>query len=103
MMDCTERDSNRSISAEAAQRVHLILEGHVLRTVATRLQDLAYLAMRGARQAGPEPAKVAIQERDGRPVLDAGQAVEIDRKVHRDGLSSPAGTPHRSPGSTSAA
>ena len=51
MMDCTERDSNRSISAEAAQRVHLILEGHVLRTVATRLQDLAYLAMRGARQA----------------------------------------------------
>jgi transposase InsO family protein len=67
--------------------IHLLLDGHVLRTVASRLlpQDLAYLAMRGARQAGPEPAKAAIQQRDGKPVLAAGQAVEIDRKVHRDG------------------
>lgn len=67
--------------------IHLLLDGHVLRTVASRLLpgDLAYLAMRGARQAGPEPAKAAIQHRDGKPVLAAGQAVEIDRKVHRDG------------------
>jgi hypothetical protein len=67
--------------------IHLLLDGHVLRTVASRLlpQDLACLAMRGARQAGPEPAKAAIQQRDGKPVLAAGQAVEIDRKVHRDG------------------
>ena len=67
--------------------IHLILDGHVLRTVASRLlpQDLAYLAMRGARQAGPEPAKAAIQRKDGQPVLAAGQAVEIDRKVQRDG------------------
>ena len=67
--------------------IHLLLDGHVLRTVASRLlpQDLAYLAMRGARQTGPEPAKAAIQQRDGRPVLAAGQAVEIDRKVHHDG------------------
>jgi hypothetical protein len=67
--------------------IHLLLDGHVLRTVASRLlpQDLAYLAMRGARQAGPEPAKAAIQRKDGRPVLAAGQAVEIDRKVQRDG------------------
>jgi transposase InsO family protein len=67
--------------------IHLILDGHVLRTVASRLlpQDLAYLAMRGARQAGPEPAKAAIQQKDGQPALAAGQAVEIDRKVHRDG------------------
>ena len=38
--------------------IHLLLDGHVLRTVASRLlpQDLAFLAMRGARQAGPEPA-----------------------------------------------
>jgi hypothetical protein len=41
--------------------------------------------MRGARQASPEPAKAAIQRKDGKPVLAAGQAVEIDRKVHRDG------------------
>jgi transposase InsO family protein len=67
--------------------IHLILDGHVLRTVASRLlpQDLAYLAMRGARQAGPEPARAAIQRQDGKPVLAAGQAVEIDRKVQRDG------------------
>ena len=67
--------------------IHLLLDGHVLRTVASRLlpQDLAYLAMRGARQAGPEPARAAIQQRNGKPVLAAGQAVEIDRKVHRDG------------------
>jgi transposase InsO family protein len=67
--------------------IHLVLDGHVLRTVASRLlpQDLAYLAMRGARQAGPEPAEAAIGRRDGNPVLAAGQAVEIDRKVHRDG------------------
>jgi hypothetical protein len=39
--------------------------------------------MRGARQA--RAAKAAIQRKDGRPVLAAGQAVEIDRKVHRDG------------------
>jgi transposase InsO family protein len=67
--------------------IHLLLDGHVLRTVASRLlpQDLAYLAMRGARRAGPEPAKAAIRRKDGQPVLAAGQAVEIDRKVHRDG------------------
>jgi transposase InsO family protein len=67
--------------------IHLLLDGHVLRTVASRLLpgDLAYLAMRGARPAGPEPAKAAIQQRDGKPVLATGQAVEIDRKVHRDG------------------
>lgn len=57
------------------------------RTVASRLlpQDLAFLAMRGARPAGPAPAPGATQKREGKPVLAAGQAVEIDRKVHRDG------------------
>jgi hypothetical protein len=67
--------------------IHLVLDGHVLRTVASRLlpQDLAFLAMRGARPAGPAPAAAAIQRRGGAPVLTAGQAVEIDRKVHRDG------------------
>jgi hypothetical protein len=41
--------------------------------------------MRGARQAGPAPAQAAIGRRDGKPVLAAGQAVEIDRKVQHDG------------------
>ena len=67
--------------------IHLLLDGHVLRTVASRLlpQDLAFLAMRGARQAGPRarPGRDPAPRRQ--PVLAAGQAVEIDRKVHRDG------------------
>ncbi len=67
--------------------IHLLLDGHLLRTVASRLlpQDLAFLAMRGARPAGPPPAAAAIGQRDGKPALAAGQAAEIDRKVHRDG------------------
>jgi transposase InsO family protein len=67
--------------------VHLLLDGHVLRTVASRLlaQDLAFLSMRGARPAGPPPAKAALPRRNGNPVLAAGQAVEVDRKVQRDG------------------
>ena len=67
--------------------VHLLLDGHVLRTVASRLlaQDLVFLAMRGARPAGPPPANAALPRRGGSPVLAAGQAVEVDRKVQRDG------------------
>jgi transposase InsO family protein len=66
--------------------IHLLLDGHVLRTVASRLlpQDLAFLAMRGARPAGHPPAAAALQ-RHARAPLPAGQAVEVDRKVHRDG------------------
>ncbi|SNT63608.1 Integrase core domain-containing protein [Streptosporangium subroseum] len=67
--------------------IRLLLEGHLVRTVASRLlpADLAYLAMRGARPAGAEPATAALPRLNGRPVLAAGQAVEVDRKVHRDG------------------
>src|ERR1700728_5094705 len=38
--------------------IHLIPDGHVLRTVASRLlpQDLAFLAMRGARRPGLRPS-----------------------------------------------
>jgi hypothetical protein len=58
----------------------------VLRTVASRLlpADLASLSMRGARPAGPAPAAAALPRRNCRPVLP-GQAIEVDRKVHRDG------------------
>jgi lysozyme len=42
--------------------------------------------VRGAGpQAGSPPAQAAIARRDGNPVVAAGQAVEVDRKVHRDG------------------
>jgi hypothetical protein len=67
--------------------IHLLLDGHLLRTLGSRLQpqDLAYLAMKGARPARPAPAVVALPRRNGHPTLPAGQAVEVDRKVHRDG------------------
>ena len=43
--------------------VHLVLDVHVLRIVASWLlpQDLAFLAMRGARPTGPPPAPAEIQ------------------------------------------
>jgi transposase InsO family protein len=67
--------------------IHLLLDGHLLRTIASRLQpkDLAYLAMKGARPARAAPAVAALPRRNGHPTLPAGQAVEVDRKVHRDG------------------
>jgi hypothetical protein len=77
--------------------IHLILDGHVLRTVTSRLlpQDLAFLAMRGARPAGPPPAPAALQRRNGVPALAAGQAIEVDRKVQRDGYVQLAGSKYQ--------
>lgn len=80
--------AGRVLTVRADMRsIHLLLDGHVLRTVASRLlpADLAFLAMRGARPAGPAPATSAIPRRNGAPFLGAGQAIETDRKVHRDG------------------
>jgi hypothetical protein len=67
--------------------IHLLLDGHILRTVASRLlpADLATLTMRGARPARPEPAAAALPRVNGKPQPAAGQAIEVDRKVHRDG------------------
>jgi hypothetical protein len=65
-----------------------------VRTLASRLlpQDLAYLTMRGARPAGPEPAAAALPRAVGKQVLAAGAAVEVDRKVTtRNGTVSVAG------------
>jgi hypothetical protein len=74
--------------------IHLVLDGHLLRTIGSRLlpEDLQYLAMRGARRAGPEPAIAALPRVNGTPVLGAGQAVEVDRKVNKDGNVQIAGT-----------
>jgi transposase InsO family protein len=80
--------AGRTLTVRADLRsIHLLLDGHVLRTVASRLlpADLASLSMRGARPAGPASAAAALPHRNGRPVLAAGQAIEVDRKVHRDG------------------
>ncbi|MEV1002614.1 hypothetical protein [Nonomuraea sp. NPDC050202] len=65
-----------------------LLEGHLVRTLASRLlpQDLASMTMRGARPAGPEPATAALPRAIGRTILAAGEPVEVERKVHsRDG------------------
>jgi hypothetical protein len=59
-----QRLAGRSLTVRAdLHSIHLLMDGHVLRNVAPGLvpQDLTYLVMRGARQAGPEPAKAAIQ------------------------------------------
>jgi transposase InsO family protein len=67
--------------------IHLTLDGHLVRTLHSRLlpQDLQHLAMRGARPAGPPPATAALPRINGTTVLGAGQAVEVDRKVNKDG------------------
>jgi transposase InsO family protein len=76
--------------------VHVSVDGHVVRTVASRLrpEDLRHLAMRGARPAGPPPAKPALRRRNGIPVLPDGGAVEIERTVTKDGKVSIAGGAH---------
>ncbi|MFF4419132.1 integrase core domain-containing protein [Streptosporangium sp. NPDC001559] len=80
--------TGRTLTIWAGLRsIHLLLDGHRVRTVASRLlpEDLAYLAMRGARPAGAEPAAAALPRLNGRLVVAAGQAVEVDRTVHHDG------------------
>jgi transposase InsO family protein len=76
--------------------VHVSVDGHVVRTVASRLlpEDLRHLAMRGARPAGPPPAKPALRRRNGIPVLPDSGAVEIERSVTKDGKVSIAGDTH---------
>ncbi len=75
---------------------HVTADGHVVRTVPSRLQpeDLRHLAMRGARPAGPPPARPALRRRNGTPVLPDGGAVEIDRTVTKDGNVNIAGQAH---------
>jgi transposase InsO family protein len=74
--------------------IHLLLDGHLVRTLGSQLlpEDLAHLVMRGARPAGPEPATAALPRLGGSPVLAPGKAVEVDRRIHRDGHVSIANT-----------
>ncbi|PZS27738.1 MAG: IS481 family transposase [Pseudonocardiales bacterium] len=76
--------------------IHVSADGHVIRTVASRLRpdDLRDLTMRGARPAGPAPSKPALRRVNGVPVIGAGEAVEITRLVSYDGTVSIAGTSH---------
>lgn len=86
--------AGRTLTIWADQRsIHVTLDGHLLRSLPSRLtpQDLNQLRMRGARTAGPAPASPALQP--GRPVL-AGQAVEVHRRVRKDGYVSINGIVH---------
>jgi hypothetical protein len=76
--------------------IHLSYDGHVIRTVASRLrpEDLRYLAMRGARPAEPAPERPALRRANGTAVLQPGQTVEIDRAVTKDGLVTIGGINH---------
>lgn len=76
--------------------IHITLDGNLLRTVSSRLapEDVATLTMRGARPAGPPPAKPALQRLNGLPTIPAGEAVEVDRRVTKDGIVSLAGDTH---------
>ncbi|MFI1377710.1 IS481 family transposase [Streptomyces longwoodensis] len=83
--------AGRTLTVWANHRsVHFLLDGHLVTTVPSRLrpEDLAYLTMRyGARPVGPEPAPPALpRARNGTAILAAGEPVEVDRKVHRDGI-----------------
>ncbi len=78
------------------QSIHVSLDGEVLRTVRSRLvpEDLRHLAMRGARQAGPEPDRPALRRANGTAVVRPGEAVEVERTVTKDGVVSLAGATH---------
>ncbi len=89
--------AGRTVTVWADLRsIHLSYDGHVIRTVASRLlpDDLRYLAMRGARPAGPAPERPALRRANGTAVLEPGQAIEIDRAVNKDGLVAIGGANH---------
>ncbi len=89
--------AGRTVTVWADLRsIHLSLNGHLVRTVPSRLrpQDLAHLVMRGARPAGPAPAKPVLRRANGTAVLTAGQTVEIERVITNSGTVTIAGSPH---------
>lgn len=65
--------------------VHIVIEGQLIKTAPSNLDadDLHQLRMRGARQAGAPPA---ASSPSGPGALAAGAAVEVDRRVDRDGI-----------------
>ena len=82
--------AGRTVTIWASQRtIHVLLDGHAVRTTASRLtaQDMRWLAMRGARPAGPAPAAPAMPRTSaGRLAVPVGQAIAVERMVSRDGL-----------------
>nr|WP_205669167.1 integrase core domain-containing protein [Amycolatopsis suaedae] len=89
--------AGRTVTVWADLRsIHVSCDGHVIRTAPSRLrpEDLSYLAMRGARPAGPAPERAALRRANGTAFLEPGQIVEIDRAVTKDGVVSIGGINH---------
>jgi transposase InsO family protein len=87
--------AGRTVTVWASLRhVHIVLDGHLLRSTPTRLtpEDLQQLRMRGARPGRPLNEFTGIPRTYGKPVL--GQAVEVERSVQKDGHISLDGTDH---------
>jgi transposase InsO family protein len=78
-----------------ARSVHLLLDGHLVKTLPSRLSiaDVEQLAHRGARPAGPPPAAPALPRDRGRTRLPAAAVVEVARTADRYGIVQLAGQP----------
>jgi transposase InsO family protein len=76
--------------------IHVTMDGHLIRTLTSRLHpdDLRRLAMRGARPAGPAPAKPALRRLNGTLVIPEERVIEIERTVNRSGAVAIAGAEH---------
>ncbi|MGW0538106.1 Mu transposase domain-containing protein [Streptomyces sp. NPDC003032] len=69
--------------------IHITMEGHLLKTMASRtsLEQLHQLRdKRQTRPAGPPPAAPALPRHRGRVHLPPGMAVEVERTANRDGI-----------------
>jgi hypothetical protein len=75
--------ARRVVTVWASDRsIHVVLDGAVIRTRPSRLSehDLRDLLARGARIAGPQPARGAVTV----DVLTSSSVIEVDRTVSRD-------------------
>jgi transposase InsO family protein len=89
--------ASRTVTIWADLRsIHVTLDGHLIRTLTSRLHpdDLRRLAMRGARPAGPAPAKPALRRLNGTLVIPEERVIEIERTVTRSGAVAIAGAQH---------
>lgn len=76
--------ARREVTVWASDRsIHIVLDGVVIRTRPSRLSehDLRDLLRRGARIAGPEPARGAVTV----DMLTTSAVIEVARTVSRDG------------------
>lgn len=83
--------AGRTVTLWADDRsIHVVMDGTVIRTRPSRLSehDLRELLDRGARTAGPEPARSAVTV----DTLTTSTAIEVNRTADRDGYVGLSGT-----------